>query len=456
MSSHINHTELHRTAKIFMDTGRVTSHAAAMKLLASFGLTIAAGEEVLRSAAHQTALLTLINTARRTLLGGVEVVGLRDVPCLSPLMPGRSLIQAVTELQGMPVGYAGAGKPLVVIGTPAAVRTDGPAWQLTWAGWRGGVIPLSHTTRLAEDDINPLAPILAGAVCASEVFSFLAGDQPMAGRRSAGLSLWRPGHDWLTPDPGETLVMYLPAKLWFLGVGNLGQAFATCLAVLPYEKPSEVQLVVQDDDRIAPSNDSTSLLSFLTDVGRRKTRVVAAWLEARGFDCMIEERRFGKHTMRAETEPGVALCGVDNALARAELGGANFELIVEAGLGAGPEAFRSIILHTFPASRTPAAVWSVQVGQADANYENQPAYAQLKKEGLDKCGLARLASRTVGAPFVGLIAACFVFAELLRRLNGGPAAEVISTSALTLDDVTFVPTPLQPYPGGHFVAHFQG
>jgi hypothetical protein len=44
-----------------------------------------------------------------------------------------------------------------------------------------------------------------------------------------------------------------------------------------------------------------------------------------------------------------------------------------------------------------------------------PAYQSLKREGMDSCGLAQLASRTVGVPFVGLIAACLVVSELLRR-----------------------------------------
>ena len=50
-----------------------------------------------------------------------------------------------------------------------------------------------------------------------------------------------------------------------------------------------------------------------------KTRVLAEWLEARGFRTVLEERRFGEWIRRAQEEPGVALCGVDNALARASL-----------------------------------------------------------------------------------------------------------------------------------------
>src|SRR6516165_6772157 len=102
MPAPLDHTNLHRTAKYFMDSGRADSPQAAVELLQTFGLTILAGEEVAHSPAHQTALLTLVNVASRTLLGGVEVVGLPDVSCLSGLAPQRPLADAVWELGGRP------------------------------------------------------------------------------------------------------------------------------------------------------------------------------------------------------------------------------------------------------------------------------------------------------------------------------------------------------------------
>ena len=72
MDAPIDHTRLHRTAKYFMDSGRVASHQEAMELLKKFGLTIFVGPDIATSVNHQTALLTLVNTARRTLLGGIE------------------------------------------------------------------------------------------------------------------------------------------------------------------------------------------------------------------------------------------------------------------------------------------------------------------------------------------------------------------------------------------------
>jgi hypothetical protein len=206
---------------------------------------------------------------------------------------------------------------------------------------------------------------------------------------------------------------------------------------------------LNDFDRIAPSNESTSVLSRKVDINSRKTRVVAKWLEGRGFTTFLEERRFGEWIRRAPEEPGVALCGVDNALARAALETPGFGLVVEAGLGGGPEAFRSISLHTFPASRSAEEIWSRQVGQAEQNVEAMPAYQQLKRQGLDSCGLAQLASRTVGVPFVGVIAACLVFAELLRRLNGGRAFELLSGSVVALEDIESISMFSKPYAFGH-------
>jgi hypothetical protein len=147
------------------------------------------------------------------------------------------------------------------------------------------------------------------------------------------------------------------------------------------------------------------------------------------------------------------LCGVDNALARAALEQAGFDLIVEAGLGAGPQAFRSLSMHTFPASRSAEEIWSRQVGQQEVNYEIQPAYQKLKREGMDSCGLAQLASRTVGVPFVGLIAACLVISELLRRLNGGIALELASISVTTLENVEAVTIEAGHYEFGHLPAN---
>lgn len=448
MAEALDHTNLHRTAKYFMDSGRAGSHEAAVDLLRTFGLTVHVGDDVGRSRHHQTALLTLVNVARRTFLGGVEVVGPCDAPSLTMLAPDRTIADAVQELGGRVVRRARPDWPAAVIGDAKPPQEAAVCWQLTWQGWSGGVVPhRAGPRRLEERDAFSIAPALAAAVCAAEAFAFHAGDHPLAGRRATGLSLWSPGRDWQSIDAGEPALAYLPSRLWLIGMGNLGQAFAWLLACLPYRDRAKTELVLQDFDRIAPSNDSTSVLSFARDVGRRKDRCVSDWLEERGFVTTLEERRFGEYTRRAPEEPGVALCGVDNALARMSLEKAGFDLVVEAGLGVGPNAFRSISLHTFPGSRTAEQIWSRYVGQPEAGFEDKPAYQALKKQGMDSCGLAQLASRTVGVPFVGVVAASLVIAELVRRLHGGAGLELASGSVASLEDFEVIPVQSGPYPG---------
>jgi len=450
MNQNIDASTLHRGAKYFMDSGRAQSHDEAMALLEQFGLAIHVGEGIASSAAKQIALLTLINLARRTFLAGVAVVGLpAEAKNLTRLATTSSLSDAVVAYGGTITSRPDTTWPSAAIGVIDTTALSTPSWRLTWESWRGGVIPSREHSQLADDEAFALAPMVAAAACAAEAFAYHAGDHPMAGRRRQGLSLWRPSRDWLTKHSSEPNVLWLPTDLWIIGLGNLGQAFAWALAGLPYANPTNVRLVLQDDDRVAASNDSTSMLSFLTDVGERKARMLGRWLDDRGFETLLIESRFGPWTKRSSDQPSVALCGVDNALARTALDQAGFDLVVEAGLGGGPEAFRSFSLHTFPASRSSAEIWSMYVGSPNDSVEDKPAYQAMRKQGADACGLAQLASRTVGVPFVGLIAGILAISELLRRLHGGAALELASGSVAALESIETVATVRTPYAFGH-------
>ncbi len=81
-----------------------------------------------------------------------------------------------------------------------------------------------------------------------------------------------------------------------------------------------------------------------------------------------------------------------------------------------------------------------------------PAYEPSKHPQLDECGLSQLASRTVGVPFVGVTAGAFAIAELLRRLHGGPAIELVSGSVAALEDVEVSMLENRIYEYGHVAA----
>lgn len=188
MTALIDHTRLHRTAKYFMDNGRAATHEDAIDILRGFGASIRVGPEVAASIAHQVALLTLVNLARRTFLSGVEVLGVPDAPLLVPLARARSLADAVVALGGRLATAGNPHWPAALIGT-ASPPADITAWQLTWQGWRGGVVPLRDARRLSDDAANPLAAAMAAAAAAAELFAWHAKDHAMAGRRAAGISL---------------------------------------------------------------------------------------------------------------------------------------------------------------------------------------------------------------------------------------------------------------------------
>ncbi len=44
--------------------------------------------------------------------------------------------------------------------------------------------------------------------------------------KSIGLSLWRPDLDWRADESNGPLIELLPKRLWLLGMGHLGQAYA--------------------------------------------------------------------------------------------------------------------------------------------------------------------------------------------------------------------------------------
>ena len=229
-------TSLHRAAKYFMDSGQAASHEAAMDLLERFGLTICVGDEIAHSAHHQTALLTLVNAARRTLLGGIEVSGLPDAPvsrrlapdrCSTPCASWRHTVSSVREslafgayrrrrrsrlrrsMLAIDVGrLAGRRRPAR---RGRASRTKPMRWRC-----RPHLRPL-----LVLPKPSPITPAIIR----------------WPGAAPPGFRCGAPAPDWLTADPSEPALAYLPSHLWLIGLGNLGQAFAWLLAALPYEDP---------------------------------------------------------------------------------------------------------------------------------------------------------------------------------------------------------------------------
>ena len=403
-----------------------------------YRLAVSVGDDVGHSQTLQAALLTIVNSARRSLLGGIEVEGIADMELQVPVPPYESLKDAITGLGGRVVQSVCPDAPLVVVGNAREKNQHPFAIRATFDGWAAGILPLTRDAmRLRERQEFVPAGVLAGALAVTEAFQFLRGSQPAAGRRAMGLSLWCPEKQWWDSAASGPVIERLPAALWLIGLGNLGQAYLWTLGMLPYAAPSEVQLVLQDFDTLALSNDSTSLLTNSSLIGIRKARAMADWAGQRGFKTAIVERRFTSAFQVGNEEPTFALCGVDNEFARSALEDVGFVKVIEAGLGGGTSDFLGFRMHVFPGARKARDVWK----QASANSDIRtdiPAYEKLAASGLDHCGLTQLAGRTVGASFVGATAGAIVIGEALRTVNGAHSYDLIDGHLRDLKHLTVV------------------
>ena len=187
MTDHFDADSLHSYREIFHGYWPGQNDRK-MRLRSSppLALSIAVGVEVVTSALHQIALLTLVNTARRTFLAGVEVFGIPDCATLVPLAKAERLVDAVRELGGTPVTAARPGWPGAIIGSVSFDASTKPTWQLTWATRLATcrrARPLHAPGALTRPARYPWRRPLAAAICAAEVFAHHAGDHPMAGKQ---------------------------------------------------------------------------------------------------------------------------------------------------------------------------------------------------------------------------------------------------------------------------------
>ncbi len=79
---------LNRAAKIDVDSGAAADFETAVRRLHGHRVQVRVGREVATSAAHQAALLTVVNVARRFALGGVLVEGPLEGAVIAGPVPG--------------------------------------------------------------------------------------------------------------------------------------------------------------------------------------------------------------------------------------------------------------------------------------------------------------------------------------------------------------------------------
>ena len=434
---------LSRISKLFVDRDGMMAPEALSRRRAH-SVTLICGADVEESYTLQLAVLTAASLAARCFPGAVRVA-LDDRLAASPLLLWPSLCltlgQALSEIVGAPGLSAyhdlSAGRGTVVFGNATAPNR---ALRVTFDGWIAATGPAATVERLPERDFCALSGLLSASLAVSEIFMSFAEISIEATRRPIALSLWRPDADVRDPAAQGIPVEFLPKKLWVLGLGHLGNAYLWALAALPYQDAGEVEVILNDFDRVEPENAETGLLFTDAAHAQYKTRVCSTWLEKRGFRTRIVERRFDEHFRCQSKEPRLALCGFDKNTARRVLETANFLRVIESGLGGRADNFDALTIHTLPNSRPASELWpdisseeeAAEVKRLTQVAQHSTAYAALKR---DECGRFELAGQSVAVPFVGTTAASFVLAEAVRLFHDGPAYPDLKLRLATLGEL---------------------
>lgn len=430
----IDRDRLHRTAKIALDLGLVADVDLAHPYLNKLVLQLHVGPRIDRDLAGQAALLTAVNAGHRAMLGGVHVMIEDDPELALPWARGQNLSTAIRTHGGGIVEGHRPEHPVFVIGEPQRRSCAETHLFAYYAGWSGGVV---ETREPGEPQAMPLAGVVAGALGMSEIFQHLLGSRTAA-NRDVGLSLWRPDLTWQSPEAAGPSLQFLPARIWLLGLGHLGQASAWSLGCLPYDQPAELEIYLVDFDTVVEANHATGLLTDESDIGTLKTRVAASGLEQLGHRTRLIERRFGSDMAPDNDEPSLALAGFDRIEPRRALGD-KFGRVVDAGLGAGPTDYLDILIHTFPSQFTPEEAFPTRPSQdpvLTSAYEREIKRRtdQGLEPGTARCGVLEMAGATPAAAFVGAVAGALSVADLLRFLHGGQQYEALNVDLRSPND----------------------
>lgn len=417
---------------------RSLSYDKAVEALENLTLLLVCDSAIRSSVCLQAAVITAANCGSRAYLGGVRVELLDEVPLLVRWPEQTTLNGVLEEILGQDVDFSAPATHTVYFGfTPSEPAPN--SLRVNASGWRGGVEPASKKSNfeLSPTEDFALGGVFAGAMGVYRGFLRATGLSYFACDSAVGISLWNPEADWFSAQAEGPRLRALPQSLWILGLGHLGQAFLWTLAMLPYENPSDCELMLQDFDVIEEANIGSGLLCNGQDIGRAKTRVASDWVESRGFRTKITERKFDETTKRSTNEPAIAVCGFDKAEPRRILEGADFLRVFECGLGGSINDFDLIHIHNFPGIHSASALWEERIISESRPHSK---VAQALAGADEVCGALsiEIAGKSVSTSFVGAMASATLFGEILRAFNRGQRHEEIFLSPRNMEDTDFV------------------
>lgn len=387
-----------RTAKLALDDGSSATLNDAIKRFESFKVQIVVGAGIASNHSLQAALLTLINAAPRTFLGGVTVTGDIDVQLDLAWFKGKTLSQVLPELNAKETDFS-PNIPTIVVGEWIG-KTGLFCIFLSCDGNEFTVGP-DKPTPIKKDATIQTGVAAAGAAL-NEIFHHLYFNRALAGQRKITASL--------PSSSMEHDIALMEDDAWFVGLGHLGQAMLWVLSLKGMSPENKLQLRLQDHDHISESSLSTCLMSWNEDMGKLKVDVVGERLSQLGFTCEKVTNKLIYDELPQNTKESVCVVAVDNISFRRGMDKLPSKKIIEAGIGDGINGFTQVQLHTLPGIRKAADIWAGNDPKATEVVSiKAPAYQDLLNKTKDTCGTTQLAGRAIATPFIGAFAGACLF-----------------------------------------------
>ena len=372
--------------------------------------------------AHQICLLTIVNAASRIALpsgsANVQVFGVNGQKRNDNSGLSGTLEDAIKEVGGVCEQIYAPDETLGI----AIGNAEGSGCKFciraVFEGWRGGIVPHNVQNPFHETSLIPLGAIFAAGLAIYECFRFVNKEGSAIGHRKVGMSLWDfDEKDWMQASNAEFDRIDTLSPMWFCGLGHLGQAYIWTLGHLPIPKEWKLanQITIQDKDLTSHSNLSTSLLTSESNIDIPKAQICNDWLQKRNFGKVVMVKSFLEPGSKINFGDSHLICGLDNPRARRLAALMHPALMIDGGIGGKIDDFQSLAMHTLPSDIDPRRVWP----DNDVNFSgDMPLSLRTHHESGDnaiRCGIETLNNKAVGFPFVGVVTASVVMAELLRR-----------------------------------------
>jgi len=408
------HLKRSRVLKALTDATRVSSFPQAEARLDAVRLNVVVGRDQLRTPAGQAAALTAVATAHKC-FGRVTLVASDDAPLIASVPLGHTLLKAARRL-GARIATNPTGNATHVVRIGDIPKPSVWSVRCWWDGWLTGVRAFDMgDSRLA------LAGVFSGAAAVRQVFACVLAGRDLPGRE-ASLSLWTPWEPVDLTVRGPDL-FDVPDKLWFLGLGHLGQALVWNLSFLGGS--GNRLAILQDDQSIGEENEATSLLVLPgSPLGEHKVRIAANWLETAGWGTQLIERRHYGDIAITDYDPPYLLSGVDDLEPRRKLARHGFPFMLDTGIGHGAGDFEGIQIRTIAKGQSLDGLWEepskARNEERAKKLLDRPAYQKL-----DRCGALALAEASVAVPFVGAAAAALTIAQASRLASLQPTPHLM-------------------------------